>query len=862
MTVGDRVEENIQTGDLVCALGLSIGGNAKYAIVPSSRVFMCPEDIHPSIAACLLRNYMAAYQCLHRAGGVKVRPGHRVLILGGAGAFGQACIQLAIAAGADEIYATGGSDKSQIIIESLGAQSLGRSPREWLSTVQGKMDIVIDSVCSDRFRSSHRALNSRGKLICVGSTSVLLGSGGASVFSGVPLSVKMDMAKATSLMTNTYVYDVFSYFESKRDLYRKDLLRLFHLCRNHEISPKVAYCVTLDEVANAHDNLVMGEVADGTIVCLPFGPYPSTKKVNQTTEDDGAIITLFSDGVRLRLSTDAEPLETKVGRVMRDGSFEVRKVRPAPDRSTIVRSDTRDDTEEEGDSMSERRGARNTKSVGRGRSSSNLHRDTDSVGDGSISYHRKNNSRMPKRSVSKRVHPNEVSDEETASFNGGHRRNRRESRTDVSTVGDEQTEDLSSRRPETAETNLTERDGRSVMTYDETEGEDSDPNDKRPRRRIKYDDMGSYADDSYAPPPRNSKRSAPRIPKGDNTRAPHNDKNRSRRTSRDRREFDGEGDYGHDRRQQNGQGRGYDQRPKPSVRSASRDHARGNSFRDGGSDYDRGRGHSRNVHSSRDPRARSRSRGRGEHQPHVRSQSRGPQQPRARSRSRGREQNERPRSVSRESRARSRSRSHSRGPTKGRSRSKSRARSRSRGPEIVRGRSRSLDSVKSRGALKGKGLFSRFKNRGRSLSVTRDKVKSSLKKSNTRGSSTARRSSSRGPTPRFREKQQKRESQRRDMMYVDQDPEESSLFPEIEAVRSIVMLKGEEDQDEIADEQSFVSWDGTEREERRSRRGSSRGPSRSRQNTHSSRDHNQRSRPHTQGDNRVRNSRSHSRRRY
>ena len=205
---GDDADENIQIGDMVCALGLSIGGNAKYAIISSSRVFNCPEDIHPSVAACLLRNYMAAYQCLHRIGNFKIRPGHRVLILGGAGAFGQACIQLAIAAGADEIYATGESDKSKIIIESLGAQSLGRSPNKWLPEVKGRMDIVIDSVCSDRFRSSHRALSKRGKLVCVGSTSPLLngGSGGGSVHSGVPLAVAMDMKKATSLMTNTYVY--------------------------------------------------------------------------------------------------------------------------------------------------------------------------------------------------------------------------------------------------------------------------------------------------------------------------------------------------------------------------------------------------------------------------------------------------------------------------------------------------------------------------------------------------------------------------------------------------------------------------------------------------------------------------------
>ena len=61
INTGDKVGDGIGVGDLVCALGLSIGGNAKYAVVPYTRVFVCPEDIHPTVMACLVRNYMAEY---------------------------------------------------------------------------------------------------------------------------------------------------------------------------------------------------------------------------------------------------------------------------------------------------------------------------------------------------------------------------------------------------------------------------------------------------------------------------------------------------------------------------------------------------------------------------------------------------------------------------------------------------------------------------------------------------------------------------------------------------------------------------------------------------------------------------------
>eukprot|EP00551_Chaetoceros_affinis_P014131 CAMPEP_0203711692 /NCGR_PEP_ID=MMETSP0091-20130426/69648_1 /ASSEMBLY_ACC=CAM_ASM_001089 /TAXON_ID=426623 /ORGANISM="Chaetoceros affinis, Strain CCMP159" /LENGTH=327 /DNA_ID=CAMNT_0050589637 /DNA_START=27 /DNA_END=1011 /DNA_ORIENTATION=+ len=185
-----------------------------------------------------------------------------------------------------------------------------------------------------------------------------------------------------------------------------------------------------------------------------------------------------------------------------------------------------------------------------------MHRDADSVGNDSISYHKNNNSRK-NTNTSRRVHQKEFSDDESASVNSGTRRNRRGARNDASTVGDDQTEDVSLNRPTTPETNVTEQTGRSLATYDEPGGGGNIGNDRKPRRRNKYDDMGSYAGDSFAgdsfaggsyaqppPPPRNSKRSAPRIPKGENNRGAPYEQNHSRRMSRERRDFDEGSDTG------------------------------------------------------------------------------------------------------------------------------------------------------------------------------------------------------------------------------------------------------------------------------------------------------------------------------
>ena len=314
INVGTRCDD-IKVGDRVCAVGLAIGGNAKYAILPSSRVFCCPEDIHPTKVACLARNYMAAYQSLHRAGGSKIRPGQKVLIIGGAGALGQALIQLAIAAGADEVFATGKGSNAKRVIENLGAQALGRKPGEWLPYVKGEMDIVVDSVCDDDFVSSHRALKRGGKLVCVGSTAVAKKSFNWNA--GLDPKKRFSVIEMASNMPNTSFYDVFSSLEMKRDIFRKDLFRLFHLVRNHEISPKVAFCVSLNEVANAHLDLEAGGI-DGSIICLPFGP--EGKQLSSRDSEQDHIID-YEDGVQVRESLLGGQIKSMFGKVMKDGTF-------------------------------------------------------------------------------------------------------------------------------------------------------------------------------------------------------------------------------------------------------------------------------------------------------------------------------------------------------------------------------------------------------------------------------------------------------------------------------------------------------------------------------------------------------------
>lgn len=276
----------IEIGDRVCTIGLKVGGNSKYATVPCHKLIKCPTGIDGPVIACLLRTYMVAYQCLHRAGSFAIREGDKVLVTGGSGAIGQAVIQLAKVARAGDIYATGRGSKSQRTITALGAKFLGRKPSEWLPKVKGKMDIVIDSACSDSFNSSRLALKDiRSKLVCIGTTSKLRGGNG--YFTGQPIATQLDILKAKMFMTQTTFFDLLSSFDENLEGYKDDLGRLFKLLRSKSINPKIAFCVPLEEIAYAHSSIESGDVC-GTIVCQPFDFH---KNRNKSKREQPTVIT-------------------------------------------------------------------------------------------------------------------------------------------------------------------------------------------------------------------------------------------------------------------------------------------------------------------------------------------------------------------------------------------------------------------------------------------------------------------------------------------------------------------------------------------------------------------------------------------
>ena len=269
--VGKKVH-GMFAGDRVAAIGLNIGGNSQYIIIGSQSLVSIPSSMEAVDVVCLLQSYVAAYQCLHRAGTRRYDLlGKRILVTGGCGRIGQAVVQLAQVAGAKKIYATGGDLECKHLLETIGAKNLNRDPQEWLPVVEGKMDLVVDTVFLGRCDSCYKALNRTGKLVCVGSASALTGAAFPSIHS--LLSHVHHLIAKIQKPNQTVFYDLFESYQERPDIYEKDLQELFSLLRKGLIQPSISACIPLHNVSQAHENIEEGGV-HGAVICLPLGRHP------------------------------------------------------------------------------------------------------------------------------------------------------------------------------------------------------------------------------------------------------------------------------------------------------------------------------------------------------------------------------------------------------------------------------------------------------------------------------------------------------------------------------------------------------------------------------------------------------------
>ena len=85
-----------QLGQPVAAMPVT-GGYAEYLCLPAAELVPVPAGLDPAEVACVVFNYVTAYQMLHRS--VRLQSGQRILVHAAAGGIGTALLQLGRLAG-------------------------------------------------------------------------------------------------------------------------------------------------------------------------------------------------------------------------------------------------------------------------------------------------------------------------------------------------------------------------------------------------------------------------------------------------------------------------------------------------------------------------------------------------------------------------------------------------------------------------------------------------------------------------------------------------------------------------------------------------------------------------------------------
>ena len=253
-----------QVGDVVADMTVT-GSNAAFRTLRAADLTRVPAGVDPAEAAALILSWTTAYQLLHRV--AQVQPGQKVLVLGAAGAVGQALLTLG---GLSGVKLWGAARQEHAgVVHDLGATPLDYEHDAIGGVLPGGFDVVFDGVGESDFAHSLQALRPGGVLCAYGYS--------ASVQERqrlVPLLLRMARRLIwTSLQSwlprgkHIRVYSINLMRARHPDWFRQDLQALLGMLANRKIRPRVAERIPFEQVSDAHRRLEEGHLEGKLVLC-------------------------------------------------------------------------------------------------------------------------------------------------------------------------------------------------------------------------------------------------------------------------------------------------------------------------------------------------------------------------------------------------------------------------------------------------------------------------------------------------------------------------------------------------------------------------------------------------------------------
>ncbi len=256
-SVGDEVS-HLKSGQSVIVLGTQ-GCYADYVIADAALVIPVSNTLDKDLLAAFPIAFLTAYHLLHTMGQIKA--GDTVLLYGAAGGVGSAVIQLAKLANVRIIGLTSSDEKVEFARTQGADHCLNHQTddidQRISNITQGKgVDLILNSIAGDTFKSDFNNLNPFGQIIWFGfaagypqeNIGELLGN---------------NFMKSVGIRTFT-LYNIFQ----KPEVFSSSMKTLLDYFESGQIKPNIDQKLPLSEASRAHQ-LMESSSVQGRIILQP-----------------------------------------------------------------------------------------------------------------------------------------------------------------------------------------------------------------------------------------------------------------------------------------------------------------------------------------------------------------------------------------------------------------------------------------------------------------------------------------------------------------------------------------------------------------------------------------------------------------
>ena len=238
------------------------GSYAQYRTLKADRVTLVDPALDVGEATTLVLSWTIAYQLLHRD--AHVQKGQKLLVIGAAGAVGQALVVLGKLAGCEVWGAV--HARHADLVRKLGATPLDRDQADFAKVLPEGFDVVFDGIGENGFSRAWRGVGPGGRLSAYGFSAGVKGNAPLALF-GLWLAKLWWWNKFSKARTASFV-SIMSLRKKHPDWFVADLGILLGMLARGDIKPHVAERIGLDAVADAHLRLERGGL-EGKIVLVP-----------------------------------------------------------------------------------------------------------------------------------------------------------------------------------------------------------------------------------------------------------------------------------------------------------------------------------------------------------------------------------------------------------------------------------------------------------------------------------------------------------------------------------------------------------------------------------------------------------------